>query len=92
MVSSLPVDIRVVPNPNAGIFTIKGSLGSTQDQEVELEVTDVLGQVIYKNKVTATGGKINEQVSLSNTIANGMYILNVHTASEHKAFHFVMEK
>ncbi len=92
VVSSLPVDISVVPNPNAGIFTVKGTLGNTQDQEVELEVTDVLGQIIYKSRITALGGKISEQITISNTLANGMYILNMHTAGEQKAFHFVMEK
>ncbi len=52
-------------------------MGSTEDEEVTLEVTDVLGQVIYKNKVTAYGGRINETIALSNALANGMYIMNI---------------
>ena len=92
VVNGLPVDVRVVPNPNNGTFTVKGTIGTTADEEVSLEVTDVLGQVIYKSKVTARGGRINETVALSNLLANGMYMLNMHTGTENKVFHFVIEK
>ncbi len=92
IVSELPVDVRVVPNPNNGAFTVKGTLGTLQDEEVSLEVTDVLGQVIYTSKVMVHGGKINEKVSMNNTFANGMYMLTVHSGSENKVFHFVIEK
>ena len=92
VVTAPPVDIRVVPNPNNGTFTIKGSLGSLQDEEVSVEVTDVLGQVVYRSKSIVHGGKINETVTLSNTLANGMYMLNMHSGSADKVFHFVIEK
>jgi len=85
-------DIRVMPNPNKGAFTVKGSLGTTLDEEVTLEITNMLGQVVYKNKVMAQGGMINEQVQLSNTLANGMYLLNVRSGSETSVFHFVIEQ
>ena len=67
-------DVRLVPNPNKGLFTVKGTLGTVSNEEVSVEVTDMLGQVIYKDKVMAHGGAINEKIQLSNTIANGMYI------------------
>jgi len=92
VVNSIPMDVRVVPNPNNGIFTVKGIMGTTQDVEVTLEVTDVLGQVIYNNKVIANGGRINETLSLNNTLVNGMYMLNIRTTTEQKVFHFVIEK
>jgi hypothetical protein len=91
-VTSLISDIRVVPNPNKGSFIIKGNLGTTDDQQVSLEVTNMLGQVVYTNKVTATSGNLNEQVKLNNSLANGMYILNVRSGTENSAFHFVMEQ
>ena len=58
-------DIQLIPNPNKGIFTIKGTLGTTDDEEVSLEITNMLGQVIYTNKVMAHAGVINEKVQLS---------------------------
>ena len=86
-------DIRLLPNPNKGQFTVKGTLGTIEDEEVSIEITDILGQVVYKNKVMARNGIINEAVSLSSSImANGMYMLNLHSANEHKVFHFVVEQ
>ena len=83
-------DIRVNPNPNNGSFSITGTLGITTDQEVTLEIVDMLGQVIYKNAVTAKSGRISEQVVLSSNIAHGMYLLNLRSGTEQKMFHFVI--
>jgi len=91
-VASLVGDLRLIPNPNKGIFTVKGSLGATVDQEVSIEITDMLGQVIYRNNLTAKSGAINEPIQLSSTLANGMYMLNLRSANEHKVFHFVIEQ
>ena len=84
-------DVRLIPNPNKGQFTIKGSLG-VSDDDVSIEVTDMLGQVVYKDKLTVYGGNINQLISLSNTLANGMYMLNLNSTSAHKVFHFVIEQ
>ncbi len=91
-VTGVASDIRVVPNPNKGMFSIKGSLGTSNDQEVSLEISNMLGQVVYSNHVTAHNGMINEQVKLSNTLANGMYLLNVRSGSDISVFHFVIEQ
>ena len=81
-----------MPNPNSGLFTLKGTLGTAVDEEVTIEVTDMIGQVIYNKKVLVSGGRINEQVQLNNGLANGMYLLNLQSASDNKAFHFVIEQ
>ena len=86
------IDVRVFPNPNKGEFTVRGTLGTTTDAEVSLEVADMLGQVIYKGNVTAREGKLDVQLHLSNTLANGMYILNLRTGDEYRMFHFVIEQ
>lgn len=85
-------DVVLIPNPNNGSFTIKGTLGTTLDEEVNIEITNVLGQVIYKNKIMAIGGKINEQIRLSSALSNGMYSLSMHAANESKVFHLVIEQ
>jgi len=83
-------DIKLVPNPNKGTFLVKGTIG-TGDEEVMIEVTDMLGQVVYKHTITTANGMINEQVQLGN-IANGMYLLNLHTTDGTKVFHIVVEQ
>ena len=85
-------DIQLVPNPNKGVFTLKGSLGTTDDEEVTIEITDMIGQSIYTTKTTARHGLMNETVHLGNTLANGMYILNLHSAAGNQVFHMAVEQ
>ena len=91
-VNSANTDIQLVPNPNKGVFTVKGSIGTTADQQVTMEITDVIGQVIYTTKIIAHNGVINETVQLGNSLANGMYLLNLHSDAGNKVFHMVVEQ
>jgi hypothetical protein len=91
-VTAASSSISLVPNPNKGQFTVKGTLGIVTDEEVSLEVYDMLGQVVYKNKVLTHNGNINENVHLNNSVANGMYILNLRSESQNNIFHFVIEQ
>ena len=85
-------DIRVLPNPNKGEFTVKGTLGSLSNDEVSLEVTNMVGQVVYRNKVMADNGKINERIKLNSGIANGTYMLSIHSAAGSNVYHIVIEQ
>jgi trimeric autotransporter adhesin len=85
-------DIRLMPNPNNGTFTVSGTLSVSSTERVNLEVTDMLGQVVYRTAATATNGVLNEQILLSNNMANGMYLLNISIGAERKALHFVVRK
>ncbi len=85
-------DIRLIPNPNNGSFTVKGTMGSSLDEDVSLEITDMLGQIVYENKVKTQGGKINEPILLANGLANGVYLLSLKSDSDNKVFHFVIEQ
>jgi uncharacterized protein YjdB len=89
--TGLPSDIRLVPNPNKGMFTIKGTMG-TGNEEVTVDVTNMLGQVVYRGAATTQQGKLDTQVQLDNKLANGMYILTLRNGEEQKVFHFVMEQ
>ncbi len=84
-------NIKVLPNPNKGTFTVKGSVG-TANEEVSLEITNMLGQSVYTGKVTASEGQIDTQVQLGSNIANGMYMMNVRTTSGNTVFHIVVEQ
>ncbi len=90
--SSSASDIKLIPNPNKGVFTVKGTLGTATDEDVTIEITDMLGQVIYKTKAEARNGEINQRVQLSSAVANGMYILNLRSGSDMKIFHIVVEQ
>jgi hypothetical protein len=81
-----------MPNPSNGEFYVRGLLSTTDDQEVSLEITNMLGQVVYTGRSVALGGKLNEHVTLGKTLINGMYTLSVRTVNENKVFHIVIEQ
>ena len=86
-------DLTILPNPNKGEFTIKGSLaGLSTDEEVSLEITDMLGQVVYRDKLTAHNGKLNDRIVLGKAVANGMYMLNLRSGMGNEVFHIVIEQ
>ncbi len=85
-------DLRLMPNPNTGEFLVEGTLGTNENTEVSLEVTNMLGQVVYRNTVNVVGGKLNERVQLRNSLANGMYMLNVRSGTESNVFRFVLKQ
>ncbi|MES2702488.1 MAG: Ig-like domain-containing protein [Bacteroidota bacterium] len=86
------MDVKVMPNPSKGEFTVKGFIGITADEEVSLEITNMLGQSIYSGKTLAKGGNVNERIVLDNTLANGMYMLNLRSATGSKVFYLVVEQ
>jgi uncharacterized protein YjdB len=85
-------DIRLIPNPNTGKFVLSGTVGITNNAPMNVEVTNMLGQVVYSSEITAKGGVINERIELNNTLANGMYLLNLSNGSDRKVFHFVVKQ
>ncbi len=85
-------DIRLMPNPNKGDFILKGTTGTTEDKELTIDVTDMLGQVVYTAKIMPRNGNIDEKVQIGNTLANGMYILTLRSDNEKKTFHFVLQQ
>jgi trimeric autotransporter adhesin len=85
-------DIRVVPNPNNGEFTISGKSGSATDENVNIELSDMTGRVVYRDEVKTQVGMINKQILLKNNLAKGIYILNVRSATLNGVFHVVIDK
>ncbi len=90
-ISGINGNMIVIPNPNKGTFNVTGDLGTSSDEELTLEVTDLLGHSIYNNKVMAKGGSVSVNVQLGN-VANGMYILSVRSEAGSKVFHVVVEQ
>ena len=85
-------EVMVLPNPNKGAFTVKGTLGTAITSEVTFEITNMLGQVVYSSNATAQNGVVNTQIQLSKNLANGMYLLNMRSGAESKVFHIVVEQ
>ena len=85
-------DIHLFPNPNSGTFTLKGNWSISDNTNADVEITDMLGQVVYKGTVATRQGQMNEQIAPATTLASGVYLLNLHRGMENKVFHFVVEQ
>lgn len=91
-VTNKAMDLRLSPNPNKGVFSVTGSIGSVSDGEAFIQVTDMLGQIVYESKVTVRGGKVDERIELNNTLANGTYLLRFGMGMEQAQFHFILTR
>jgi hypothetical protein len=78
----IPQQYELFPNPNNGSMTLKQSV--TDGEPVSVEITDIVGQSIYKDKLLFNGNLSNLQLG---NIAPGMYLLQL-TDSQNRTFNF----
>ena len=85
-------DLSLFPNPNTGSFTLSGTLSTTGNNDVTLEITDITGHTVYTGTTTPQNGAIHAEIKLDNGIAAGTYLLRVYTETGIETFHFVIGK
>jgi hypothetical protein len=83
-------DLKVFPNPNNGSFTVSGTCSGNDN--VMFEMTNMVGQSVYRGETTVTNGKLEKTVTLPPTLASGIYLLNVHTTTNKQVFQITVEK
>jgi hypothetical protein len=64
--------VRVIPNPNPGIFTIV--LTHTSREKISLGIYDLLDNRVYEEKNLEIGGKFSRTLDLTG-LSKGIYIL-----------------
>ncbi len=85
-------DVRIYPNPNNGQFTLAGKLVATEDGELTVTVMNMLGQTIYSSSMQVQNGNVDKQITLTNDLANGTYILNLRTDNGNRQYRFVVNR
>ena len=85
-------DVALIPNPNRGTFRLKGSLNTVASGEVVVEITDVVGKVVYKGTAQAMSGKLDKEIVLDDAIPNGVYNIRLTSDGESDVRHFVLDK
>ena len=89
--SELKCELAVMPNPNSGVFAIKGNVGTADNEKVTVQITDMLGRSVYNEKVVAHNGSFNQQIDLNRgAVASGIYILNLQANAASKSFRMVI--
>ena len=68
------VSLNVYPNPNKGVFTL--NVNTTNVKELNIQVLNAQGQVVYTKNNFKNIANVNEQIDLSNN-AKGIYFINV---------------
>ena len=90
------MEVVILPNPNNGDLTIKGTTGTNVDGELQAEITNMFGEVVYKSSIIIRNGKIYKALQLGPDIANGMYLLRLFSpvipVFEQKFYNFVISK
>jgi hypothetical protein len=82
-ISAAFADVRLFPNPNAGVFTIAGSVQSSSD--VRYEVTNMLGEVIASGISTPRNSELHQSISLAN-VPDGLYIIRLSQDGQLRSF------
>ena len=67
------INVQVYPNPSNGTFNV--SLLSLEKDNYTIEVTNVIGQIVY-NEVFSGQGDLQKQFDLSDS-DNGMYLITI---------------
>lgn len=80
------------PNPNDGTFTIKGRMKNLYTGQASIVVTNLLGQIIHRSETVISNGYMDAPISLTQTIAKGVYFVNVTAGDERAIFHLVLDK
>jgi len=72
-------NIQIYPNPNNGKFTLKMDIDKSQN--IQIEITDMLGQIIYAENLNSFNGIYQKQIDLKE-YSNGIYTVKVNTNKE----------
>lgn len=71
-----PEQVHTYPNPSNGTFII-GFTENIFKGKVTISLTDIQGKMVYLVQQPVTSGNLI-QVEVDNSVANGMYILNIY--------------
>ncbi|PQJ09968.1 hypothetical protein CJD36_014810 [Flavipsychrobacter stenotrophus] len=84
--------VSLFPNPTAGNFTLTGAVGVRNDDELQIEVMDLKGSVVYRKSIASQRGQINEPLNLAGQLANGVYFLRIISDADQKQLKLIINK
>ncbi len=85
-------EMQLFPNPNNGTFIINGTFsGMAGSKDAKIEVTNAVGQVVYKDVANMYNGKLEKQMRLGD-VAAGMYMLRVTADGRSTQMKFTVNK
>ena len=86
------LDVALVPNPNNGEFAVKGICAVNNDDEMSLDITNMVGQIVYSAKMPIQNRKINQHFFLKDILSEGVYLLRLHSGTANKVIQVVISR
>ena len=83
--------LLLVPNPNNGTFTVRGTADATADH-ADLEITDAVGRTLKSETASAPSGKLEHIVVMPPNTPAGVYFLKIAAGNSNAVIRFVVEK
>jgi sugar lactone lactonase YvrE len=83
--------VYLSPNPNRGAFRIEAYVSATASM-AEIEVSDMIGRVVYKQETPVVQGVLKKDIELGNDLPDGVYILRLAAGETTKVMHVVMTR
>lgn len=91
-VNASHTEISIFPNPSDGNFTLNGTVGVLNDEQVLIEVRDLKGSLVHRQTAMARNGELNEQLSISAQLPEGMYLVKVQSDADEQLLKLVIKK
>lgn len=83
--------LNIIPNPNAGNFTITLARQGIVNKEVNIKVFNAMGQLVHTQNAVASSDKLSIPVAMPE-MPGGMYILNIAAGTENESMRFMINK
>lgn len=85
--------LSVYPNPNVGTFNVVGLLPNVKAlKAVNLQVTDLLGKLIFADAATIENGGINKEMKLNSDVPNGVYMIRIKNDEVNEVIKFTLDR
>jgi len=81
--------VSIYPNPSTGMFTL--SLTNVAVAKAQINISNILGEVIYSSQEQVTNGTVAKQIDLEST-ANGAYFMKVSVGSQSYTSKLIINK
>lgn len=85
-------NVMLVPNPNNGTFRVSGNIAGVLNGTVGIQVTDMMGKVVYTGKADVMNGVVNSELQLGGELANGTYLLTIRNGAASNTLHFTLQR
>ncbi|HYV92291.1 MAG TPA: MopE-related protein [Chitinophagales bacterium] len=69
--------LALSPNPSPGNFIIDLKFNEEVNDNGSIEVMNLVGQIVYSEKLAVTDGELKKEISLDHSLPGGMYLVKV---------------